>query len=494
MYAGRIVEQGPVRDVFANPQHPYTQALLRSTISLSTQELHSIPGAPPDLVRPADRLPLPSALPARDAGLRDRPAAAAGRRRAAAGRVLAAATRPDRRAARSRWSARRCPLPTKPELTAATATTTSSRSSRSATSTCTSPCARNAVARLVGGSSGIVHAVDGVNFDLAPGEVLGLVGESGSGKSTLGRALLGLVRPTSGSITYRGQELVGLSESSMRPLRRKLQMVFQDPHASLNPSMTVGKAIADALRIHGLHDTKRASGRSDRDRAVDAALERVGLAPARRFSTKYPAELSGGQKQRAVIARAIALGPELLVADEPISMLDMSVRAKILGLLEELKRDLGLTYVYITHDLASARFFCDRIAIMYLGKIVEIGPTAEIFEQPAPPVHQGAAASRPRSRPVARRWPATCPAARSPTPPTRRPAARSTRAAPRRSGRAAGRPATSGWSWRSAGPAYRLSSSPRRPSWSARRPTSTSRRPSPASACCGRGPAAPAPS
>jgi peptide/nickel transport system ATP-binding protein len=236
----------------------------------------------------------------------------------------------------------------------------------------------NALSRLVGGSAGTVRAVDGVSFDLAPGEVLGLVGESGSGKSTLGRALLGLVRPSSGSITFRGQELAGLPESQLRPLRRKLQMVFQDPHASLNPSMTIGRAISDALRIHGLHP-------DNRTRAVADALERVGLAPASRFMSKYPSELSGGQKQRAVIARAIALGPELLVADEPISMLDMSVRAKILGLLEELKRDLGLTFVYITHDLASARFFCDRVAIMYLGKIVEIGPTEEIFATPRHP-------------------------------------------------------------------------------------------------------------
>ena len=236
----------------------------------------------------------------------------------------------------------------------------------------------NAVARLVGRSSGVVRAVDGVNLDLAQGEVLGVVGESGSGKSTLGRALLGLVHPSKGSIRYRGRELVSLRESQMRPMRRKLQMVFQDPHASLNPSMTVGRAISDALRIHGLY-------RADRDRAVADALERVGLAPASRFMPKYPGELSGGQKQRAVIARAISLGPELLVADEPISMLDMSVRAKILGLLEELKQDLGLTYVYITHDLASARFFCDRIAIMYLGKVIEIGPTDEIFSSPRHP-------------------------------------------------------------------------------------------------------------
>ena len=236
----------------------------------------------------------------------------------------------------------------------------------------------SAVARLLGSSSGVVRAVDGVSFDLAPGEVLGLVGESGSGKSTLGRALLGLVRPSAGSIRFHGEELSGLGERRMRPLRRRLQMVFQDPHASLNPSMTVGTAIADALRIHGLHA-------DDRDAAVAAALERVGLAPAGRFAPKYPGELSGGQKQRAVIARAIALGPELLVADEPISMLDMSVRAKILELLQELKRDLGLTYVYITHDLASARFFCDRVAIMYLGRIVEVGPVAEIFAAPRHP-------------------------------------------------------------------------------------------------------------
>jgi oligopeptide/dipeptide ABC transporter ATP-binding protein len=274
----------------------------------------------------------------------------------------------------------------------------------------------NAVARLLGGSSGFVRAVDGVDLDLASGEVVGVVGESGSGKSTLGRALLGLVRPTSGSIRYRGQELSGLSEPRLRPLRRRLQMVFQDPHASLNPSMTIGRAISDVLRIHGLHP-------DDRDAAVDAALERVGLAPASRFTAKYPSELSGGQKQRAVIARAIALGPELLVADEPISMLDMSVRAKILGLLDELRRDLGLTFVYITHDLASARFFSDRIAIMYLGKIVEIGPTAEIFDDPRHPYtrallravpdpdpSRGVARDLPRGEvPDAARPPAGCP-------------------------------------------------------------------------------------
>jgi oligopeptide/dipeptide ABC transporter ATP-binding protein len=238
----------------------------------------------------------------------------------------------------------------------------------------------NALSRLVGSSSGMVRAVDGVSLSLAPGEVLGLVGESGSGKSTLGRALLGLVPATSGSIRYDGRELTGLPESKLRPLRRELQMVFQDPHASFNPSMTVGRSVGDALRIHGI-----GGDAAQRRTAVLAALQRVGLSPGERFIDKYPAELSGGQKQRAAIARAIILFPKLLVADEPISMLDMSVRAKILGLLQELRNELRLTYVYITHDLASARFFCDRVAIMYLGKIVEIGPVAEIFANPRHP-------------------------------------------------------------------------------------------------------------
>jgi oligopeptide/dipeptide ABC transporter ATP-binding protein len=261
----------------------------------------------------------------------------------------------------------------------------------------------NAAARMLGRSSGTVRAVDGVTVSLAPGEVLGLVGESGSGKSTLGRALLGLVPATSGSIRFHGRELTELPESQMRPMRRQLQMVFQDPHASLNPSMTVGRSIGDALRIHKMYPNADA-----RREAVTVALERVGLAPASRFIDKYPAELSGGQKQRAVIARAIVLEPELVVADEPISMLDMSVRAKILGLLDELRRDLGLTYVYITHDLASARFFCDRVAIMYLGKIVEIGPVAEIFENPRHPYTKallGAVPDPDPSRSVARDLP-----------------------------------------------------------------------------------------
>src|SRR3954447_25555184 len=237
--------------------------------------------------------------------------------------------------------------------------------------------------RLVGREAGSVRAVDDVSFDLREGEVLGLVGESGSGKTTLGRTLLGLVKATSGSVIFEGRDVTKLSERDLREHRRRMQIVFQDPHASLNPAMTIGQSVGHPLSIHGL--TK--GGAETRTRVADA-LEHVGLAPADQFLDKYPSDLSGGQKQRAVIARAIILNPVLLVADEPVSMLDMSVRAKILDLMVSLRRDFDLTYLYITHDLATAKFFCDRIAIMYLGRIVEIGPAEAIYADPKHPYTQ----------------------------------------------------------------------------------------------------------
>ena len=238
-------------------------------------------------------------------------------------------------------------------------------------------------ARLVGKDVGAVQAVDGVSFSVARGEVLGIVGESGSGKTTLGRALLRLVDPTGGSIRLEGEDVLGLREREVRAMRRKVQMVFQDPHASLNPAMTIETAVGHPLRIHGI-----TRDRADIRRRVSAVLERVGLSPPDQYLGKYPSDLSGGQKQRAVLARAVILNPSLLVADEPVSMLDMSVRAKILELMLGLKSDLDLTYVYITHDLATAKFFCDRVAIMYLGRIVEIGATEEIFANPRHPYTQ----------------------------------------------------------------------------------------------------------
>jgi len=249
--------------------------------------------------------------------------------------------------------------------------------------------------RLIGREGAAVRAVDDVSLDLHKGEVLGLVGESGSGKTTLGRTLLGLVPATSGSVLFEGRELTAMSTAELRRLRRRMQVVFQDPHASLNPAMTIAQAVGHPLEIHGI------AGDRDQTRAqVASALERVGLVPAEQFMDKYPSDLSGGQKQRAVIARAIILNPVLLIADEPVSMLDMSVRAKILELMQSLKRDFDLTYLYITHDLATAKFFCDRIAIMYLGRIVEIGPSKAIYEDPKHPYTQALLRAIPEPDPM----------------------------------------------------------------------------------------------
>ena len=233
--------------------------------------------------------------------------------------------------------------------------------------------------RLVGREAGHVKAVDDVTLELHRGEVLGLVGESGSGKTTLGRTVLGLVPATEGTVEFDGRDITKLSEREMRALRREMQIVFQDPHASLNPAMTVAQLVEHPLEIH------RVGTRAERRVRVAETLATVGLHPPDQFMDKYPSDLSGGQKQRVVIARAIILNPSLLVADEPVSMLDMSVRAKILELMLYLKRELNLTFLYITHDLATAKFFCDRIAILYLGRVVEIGPSEAIYSDPKHP-------------------------------------------------------------------------------------------------------------
>ena len=233
--------------------------------------------------------------------------------------------------------------------------------------------------RILGREAGHVRAVDDVTIDLKRGEVLGLVGESGSGKTTLGRTILGLVSASEGSVEFEGREITKMSERQLRALRREMQIVFQDPHASLNPAMTVQQLVEHPLQIHDV------GSRSERRARVAETLSIVGLDPPEQFMEKYPSDLSGGQKQRVVIARAIILNPVLLVADEPVSMLDMSVRAKILELMLYLKRQLNLTYLYITHDLATAKFFCDRIAILYLGRVVEIGPSEAIYADPKPP-------------------------------------------------------------------------------------------------------------
>jgi len=228
----------------------------------------------------------------------------------------------------------------------------------------------------------VIRAVDDISFDLYPGEILGLVGESGCGKSTLSRTILQLIPPTAGRIEFLGQDVTHLPRPALQAQRRQMQMVFQDPHACLNPLMTVGASIADPLLIHGLATPPEAQHQ------VAAMLERVGLTPVEDYYNRYPGDLSGGQQQRVAIARALITRPKLLICDEPVSMLDASVQAQVLDLMLELKQDFDLTYLFITHDLWLARFLCDRIAVMNAGKIVELGTTEQIFNHPQHPYTQ----------------------------------------------------------------------------------------------------------
>ena len=228
----------------------------------------------------------------------------------------------------------------------------------------------------------VIKAVDGVNFELERGEILGLVGESGCGKSTLSRTILQLIPSTGGQVEFQGINLTALASNAVRKYRRQMQMVFQDPHACLNPMMTVGQSIADPLFIHKLANAREAK------RQVIQMLERVGLTPGEDFWSRYAGELSGGQQQRVSIARALITRPQLIICDEPVSMLDASVQTQVLELMLELKQEFNLTYLFITHDLWVARFFCDRIAVMNAGKIVEIGKTRDIFTNPQHPYTQ----------------------------------------------------------------------------------------------------------
>jgi oligopeptide transport system ATP-binding protein len=234
---------------------------------------------------------------------------------------------------------------------------------------------------LVKRTVGAVRAVDGVDLDIYPGEVLGLVGESGCGKSTTGRAILNLQPATGGSVKFQGREVVGLNRKQMRPLRRDIQIVFQDPYASLNPRLPVFDIVAEPLIIHGL--TKN----DEELRAkVRELVEQVGLNPE--HTNRYPAEFSGGQRQRIGIARALALEPKLLVLDEPVSALDVSIQAGVINLLEDLRDRLGLAYLFIAHDLSVVRHISDRVAVMYLGRIIEVADRDDLFERPAHPYTQ----------------------------------------------------------------------------------------------------------
>jgi peptide/nickel transport system ATP-binding protein len=226
----------------------------------------------------------------------------------------------------------------------------------------------------------LVRAVDGVTFDIHKGEIFGLIGESGSGKTTTGKLVMKLIEPTSGRMLFDGEDVTSLDKHRSKAYRRKVQMIFQDPYASMNPRFKIRDVLSEPLIIHRMQGS-----RDERDTMIEKALEEVKMTPPQEFMARYPHMLSGGQRQRVATARTLILNPKMLVADEPVSMIDLSTRAEILHMMKEVQRDLGLTYLYITHDLSTARYFTDRIAVMYLGRIVEMGSADDIIDNPLHP-------------------------------------------------------------------------------------------------------------
>ena len=317
MYGGKVVETGPVENVFKQPQHEYTRSLLKAALHIQAD---SETGKEKEGTGEKENYPLKS------------------------------------------------------QSNSPLLTVTNLQQHYSLES--------NLLDQLFARNRQVIKAVDGVSLELERGEILGLVGESGCGKSTLSRTILQLITATGGKVEFQGIDITAAGRDAVRKHRREMQMIFQDPHACLNPMMTVGQSIADPLFIH-----KLANG-SEAKKQVIQMLERVGLTPGEDFFRRYPGELSGGQQQRVSIARALITRPQLIICDEPVSMLDASVQTQVLELMLELKQEFNLTYLFITHDLWVARFFCDRIAVMNAGKIVEIGKTRDIFTNPEHPYTQ----------------------------------------------------------------------------------------------------------
>jgi peptide/nickel transport system ATP-binding protein len=360
MYRGRVVEQGAVLDIFTNPQHPYTKGLLACRPHLSIGKA---------------RLPVVADFMATDA----------------AGNMVARVTGVGEE-----------PLKTAPvQLRTNSDSTKTFPVEQNPRSTVAEPLLQVENLRVYfpirrgffSRTTDFVRAVDEVSFTIYPGETVGLVGESGCGKTTLGRALLRLTEPTAGRILFEGTDLAALPASELRHRRREFQLVFQDPYAALNPMLTVGEAILEPLRVHGVGGT-----RAEQKARVRELLRTVGLSED--AEQRYPHEFSGGQRQRICIARALALRPKLIVCDESVSALDVSVQAQVLNLLNDLKRDLGITYLFITHDLSVARFMSDRLLVMSQGRIVESGPAAELYAHPQHPYTQQLLAAIPSDDPA----------------------------------------------------------------------------------------------